>query len=155
MNEAIPGAAIAPVVKTLLVQTSPAKAFEVFTAEIDRWWPRATHSVSQERTKLIVFECRIGGSIHEVSDDDAHFEWGRVMAWDPPHRVVFTWYPGREATADQQVEVRFDTEGPGTRVTLTHTGWEALGAHARAAREGYDHGWETVFTQCYGEACQS
>lgn len=151
MNETTPRIEHSPVVKSLVVHAPAHRAFDLFTGGIDRWWPRATHSISQERTKQVVFECRLGGSIHEISDEGTRFEWGRVLIWDPPHRAVFTWYPGRDADTAQQVEVRFETEGASTRVTLTHTGWEVLGEEAREIREGYDQGWETVFRKCYGE----
>jgi hypothetical protein len=155
MNEAMSGTGIEPVVKSLLVRTSAERAFDVFTAGIDRWWPRATHSVSREQAIQVVFESRHGGSIHEIREDGARFEWGRVTQWDPPRGVRFTWYPGREAASAQLVEVRFETVDAGTRVTLTHTGWEALGEDARTMRDNYDGGWDLVFTKCFGGAFPS
>jgi uncharacterized protein YndB with AHSA1/START domain len=58
--------------------------------------------------------------------------------------VRYTWYPDRTPESAQEIEVRFEREGSGTRLTLTHTGWERLGDQARKARRGYPIGWEYV-----------
>jgi hypothetical protein len=79
-----------------------------------------------------------------VWHDGTEKEWGRITAWDPPHRVRYTWYPDRTAESAQDIEVRFERVDSGTRLTLTHTGWERLGKEARKARRGYPIGWAYV-----------
>jgi len=153
MNEAPHRTAIPPIVKSLSVSLTPAVAFRLFTEGIDRWWPRATHSVSLERTRQVVFEDRVGGAVYEVRDDGARFEWGRVLAWDPPQGVRFSWYPGRDEATRQQVDVHFAPEGTGTRVTLVHGGWETLGERGSEVRGGYDTGWDLVLGEGYGRVC--
>lgn len=153
MNEATRGTTIAPIVKSLSVALPPAQAFDLFTVGIDRWWPRTIHSVSLERTRQVVFEGQPGGSVHEIRDDGARFEWGRILTWDPPRAVRFSWYPGRDEATQQEVEVSFAPEGTGTRVTLVHSGWETLGERGTEVRGGYDTGWDLVFGEGYGRLC--
>jgi uncharacterized protein YndB with AHSA1/START domain len=122
---------------------APADAFRRFTRELDRWWPRHTHSVAGERCEEVVFEEGVGGRIYERAGDQTR-EWGRVVEWEPPRRVVFTWHPGREPTTAQEVEVTFETVPTGTRVRLIHSGWETLGRAALETRARYEGGWATV-----------
>jgi uncharacterized protein YndB with AHSA1/START domain len=141
MNTSTP---LAPVVKSVETSRGVDDAFALFTRGIARWWPRHRHSVSQDRCTDVVLEPRVGGSLHEVRDDGETFAWGRVLAWDPPHRLVVSWHPGYEEARSTEVEVRFEPIAGGTRVTLEHRNWERLGADADATRGGYDQGWVGV-----------
>ena len=136
--------AIAPVHKTLVVNVSPERAFEVFTSEIGTWWPLSTHSIGEDKITEVVFEEQVGGRIFERHQDGGQGEWGRVLAWNPPTRFVMSWYPGHDAAQATELEVRFAAEGDGTRVDLEHRGWEILAERAQEAREGYDSGWGDV-----------
>ena len=69
---------------------------------------------------------------------------GRVLEYDSPRRVKVTWHPSREPDTAQEVELRFEPEGAGTRVELVSDKWEKWGANARRARKGYDVGWGYV-----------
>ena len=131
-----------PLVKTVEVPLDPGAAFELFTEGIARWWPLRTHSVGEDRAAAVVFESGVGGRIYETVDDGAEHEWGRVLEWDPPARVLYTWYPGRDETTAQKIEVTFIASGGGTQVQLVHTGWETLGDLAAAQRTNYDTGWD-------------
>ncbi len=71
--------------------------------------------------------------------------WGSVLVWQPPTRVAFSFHPGRDDKEAQTVEVSFSATPEGTRVILTHGGWEKLSANARQARDSYDQGWQPVF----------
>jgi uncharacterized protein YndB with AHSA1/START domain len=133
-----------PLVRTIAVRAQPEAAFRRFTAEIGTWWPLATHSVGQRNAQRVEMQPGLGGRIIETIDGSEPCVWGTIVAWDPPRRVAFTWHPGREPAAAQDVEVRFEPAGDGTRVTLTHTGWERLGEDARAARRAYPLGWTYV-----------
>lgn len=135
---------IAPVVRTVDVRWGRSEAFERFTAGIARWWPLQTHSVGQARARTVIFEGEVGGRLYEVDDDGATHTWGTVLEWDPPVRVRFTWHPAREPDCAQEVEVRFEEKSGGTRLVLTHTGWEVLGRKASKARFGYNIGWIPV-----------
>ncbi|MGH9368784.1 MAG: SRPBCC domain-containing protein, partial [Thermoanaerobaculia bacterium] len=145
---------IAPVRKAITVKRSVADTFEIFTARIGRWWPLLTHSISEQRAVDVVIEPRVGGELCEVRDDGERFPWGRVLAWEPPGRLVVTWHPGQDPAAATELEVRFSPVEGGTRVELEHRGWVKLGARAREVREGYDRGWESVFGKSFAEACR-
>lgn len=145
-------AALPPVRRTISVSWSQEEAFRRFTEGFASWWPGRSHSIGGERVTRIVFECRVGGRILEELDDGRRFQWGRLTAYDPPRRVAFSWHPSREEREAQDVEVRFDPEGPGTRVELISTGWERLGAKAKSARRGYDLGWGSVLAAYAGRA---
>ena len=128
--------------KTVLVDFAPAEAFELFTTRVSSWWPKESHSYGGDKVKEVVFEPRVGGTLYEVTDEGTA-PWGRITAWDPPHRLVMEWLivkcgglPGTE------VEVRFTPEGPGTRVELEHRGWER--AVDPSGRNNYDSGWDVV-----------
>jgi uncharacterized protein YndB with AHSA1/START domain len=144
---------ISPVRKSITVRRPVETAFEIFTARLGRWWPMLTHSISEARAVDVVIEPRVGGGLYEVRDDGERFYWGRVLAWEPPDRLVVTWHPGMEPALAQEVEVRFVPVDGGTRVELEHRGWAKLGAEARATRDGYNAGWESVFVKNFADAC--
>ena len=134
-----------PLRKRIFVRATPERAFRRFTEEMATWWPLGSHSVGQANSETVVFEGWVGGRIVERIRDGRECVWGTVTAWEPPHRVAFTWHPGRKAETAQDVEVRFTPEGSGTRAELTHTGFERLGPSlGRKARRGYPIGWEYV-----------
>lgn len=141
-----------PVVKTITVNQSVENAFHTFTEDFTRWWPLRDFSVSGERAARCFIEPRVGGMVAEERDDGSRFIWGKVLAWEPPARLVMTWHPGRKAEGAQEIEVTFHPVEDGTRVELRHTGWEKLGEHAEEVRKSYDGGWNTVFTKRYGAA---
>lgn len=140
---------IDPVVKTATVPQDPAAAFALFTTEFNRWWPRATHSVGLERAERVDFGDGVGGEIIETVADGTTTSWGTILAWDPPHRLCFSWHPGTDPATPTTVEVTFEAIGAdgGTLVVLTHSDWHQHPLGARM-REGYDVGWDTVFG-CY------
>ncbi len=106
-------------------------AFEVFTAEIDRWWRRGRKFRHAGATSsLIRLEPQVGGRLFESFDgpNGGHVvEVGQVRVWEPPTRLVFSWrnatFAPDEAT---EVEVEFKAQRSGTLVTVTHRGWSAL-----------------------------
>lgn len=139
-----------PLVKSVLVPWAPERAFTRFTAEMASWWPLRTHSVTGGRSVRCGIEPRVGGVVFEEAADGTRHVWGTVTAWEPPGRVAFTWHPARTPDTAQQVEVTFAPEGGGTRLVLTHTGWETLGRDAKKARRAYPLGW-TYVLNCYLE----
>src|SRR4051812_514878 len=126
------------VTKTVEVPMTPGEAVRLFTTGIDSWWPRSTHSVSQEHAARIAFETEEGGRIYEVADDGTEHEWGRVTTWDPPGRIVFSWYPSRGPETAQEIEMHFVATDTGTRLEFEHRGWEVMGE--RAAEMAADYG---------------
>jgi uncharacterized protein YndB with AHSA1/START domain len=130
--------------KSLVVNCSPERAFEVFTREIGTWWPLHKYSIGEDEITEVVFEEHVGGRVFERHADGGEGEWGRVVAWEPPGRFVMSWYPGRDASEATELEVSFSAEGDGTRVDLEHRGWEIFAADAQSPRESYDGGWASV-----------
>jgi uncharacterized protein YndB with AHSA1/START domain len=138
---------IEPVRKRIAVQAPPERAFAIFTEGIAGWWPLGTHSVGAERddvsAETVVFEGRVGGRLFERLTDGAEVDWGEVVVWEPPHRVVLTWHPGyADSSVASEIEVRFHAEGGGTRLDFEHRGWERLGERAQRTRDGYESGWD-------------
>ncbi|HUF54629.1 MAG TPA: SRPBCC family protein [Dehalococcoidia bacterium] len=144
----MPEASALAVRKSITVRAAPEKAFEVFTAGIERWWPRKTHSVSGERTAGVTMETREGGRVFETNDAGGEIEWGVVTSWEPPRQVAFTWHPGYDNPGNYtDIEVTFTADGEGTRMELVHTGWERLGDEAARSQRSYDGGWDYVLAQ--------
>jgi uncharacterized protein YndB with AHSA1/START domain len=130
--------------KSVEVDVPVEAAFRVFTEQAGSWWPLATKSVGQEEAEDLVFEPRVGGRVHERLRSGKEHEWGEILAWEPPERLVFTWHPGREQETSQEVEIRFSRSGEGTRLELEHRGWDRLVATADEIPEHYDSGWDEV-----------
>lgn len=133
-----------PVRRSVVVPLDTATAFHRFTGTFAEWWPRATHSIGGKLVHTITFDCHVGGQIVEELVDGRRYLWGRITAYDPPHRVAFTWHPSESEASAQDVEVLFHPHDTGTRVELISTGWERRGSKARRARRGYDVGWGSV-----------
>jgi uncharacterized protein YndB with AHSA1/START domain len=133
--------------KSIFVKRPVEAAFRHFTADVGRWWPlKEGFSFDRERAQEIVFEGRVGGRFFERYSDGEESLVGRVTAFEPPHRVAFTW---RQPSwnADTFVEVRFAAEADGTRVTLEHAGFEALTGTPPKLYESYSDGWSLILTR--------
>lgn len=81
-----------PVVVEQRVACAPEHAFRVWTERLDLWWPRDKSFAGPDRLARVVLEPGVGGRIHEVDLDGGTEEGGRVVAWEPPHRLAFTWH---------------------------------------------------------------
>jgi uncharacterized protein YndB with AHSA1/START domain len=132
-------AAAAQVHKQIIVEAPIERAFTVFTAQFGDFKPRE-HNLLDVPIAETVFEPKVGGHIYDRAEDGSECRWARVLAYEPPNRVVFSWDigPTWQLEADREnaseVEVRFVAEGPErTRVELEHRhidrhgpGWEAV-----------------------------
>jgi uncharacterized protein YndB with AHSA1/START domain len=131
-----------PLRKVIEVRVPPAEAFRLWTEAIGRWWPLASHSVGQADAVACVIEARTGGRIFETTRAGAEHLWGRITVFDRPHRLAFTWHPGRQPGDHTIVEVTFSPSGTGrTRLELAHSGWPV---DAGARRADYDRGWQAL-----------
>ena len=137
---------IAPVRETVRVNASAARAFEVFTSGLGRWWPR-DHGIGKLPMKQAVMETRLGGKWYEVAEDGSRADVGEIIVWEPPQRFVMTWDINSQwkpdTTVGSEVEVRFIAESAGvTRVELEHRRFEQMGAEGGAKMRGdVDRGW--------------
>ena len=144
---------VAPVRVSVTVRRPQAEVFRTFTHAMGSWWPLATHSIAADTFEgkvsvlKLVFEGRVGGRIYERMSDGREGDWGMVLVWDPPARVIFSWKPTLKPDAPTEVEVRFVPEGSETRVELEHRGWERLGDAGRELRRGYETGWPGVLAR--------
>jgi uncharacterized protein YndB with AHSA1/START domain len=127
-------------VRTSIIVDAPIdRAFSVFTADMGSWWP-AEHHILQAELAEMVFEPHVGGHIYDRGTDGSECHWARVLAYEPPHRVIFSWDISLEWKIEtdpdrtSEVEVRFTEESPGrTLVELEHRnigrhgdGWEGM-----------------------------
>ena len=135
---------LAPLHKSLTVNCDVEHAFRVFTDEIATWWPTSSHSIGGDKVETVVFEGRVDGRVYERQADGTAGEWGRVLVWEPPYRLVLAFYPGREPSESTEVEVRFTPDGDRTLLELEHRGWEIRGEKAPDVRASYDSGWDVV-----------
>ncbi len=142
---------IDPIVVSVDVRSTPERAFEAFAAGFADWWPVSTHSLSRSAATRCRLDATPGGTLEEQAPDGARHLWGTVESVEPGRRLRFTWHPGREPESAQWVDVEFVAAGAGTRVTLTHGGWEALGEIAPILRREYLSGWKHVLETVYSE----
>jgi uncharacterized protein YndB with AHSA1/START domain len=124
-------------------------AFETFTQDIGSWWNPDHHILEGELAEM-VFEPRVGGHVYDRGVDGSECRWARVLAYEPPDRLVISWDINlrwqREADAERtsEIEVRFTAEGPKrTRVELDHRNLERHGEGWEAMRDAVDSpgGW--------------
>lgn len=138
---------VAPVRKRILVKTSQARAFDVFAARFDTWWPRS-HHIGKADMKEAVIEPRLGGRWYEKGEDGSECEWGRVLAWEPPGRLLLSWNINSAFQPDEtirsEVEVRFTAASvQETLVELEHRICAADADNIRAAVDS-PQGWGTL-----------
>ncbi|CAL9351487.1 hypothetical protein SUDANB95_00472 [Actinosynnema sp. ALI-1.44] len=133
----------------VVVDAEVAQAFKTFTERFGDFKPRE-HNLMRTPIAETVFEPHVGGHVYDRATDGTECRWARVLAYEPPHRVVFSWDIGPQWTVEtdpaltSEVEVRFVAEAPGrTRVELEHRhldrhgpGWESVGEGV-----GGDGGW--------------
>ncbi|MBV9324687.1 MAG: SRPBCC family protein [Chloroflexi bacterium] len=137
-------------VRLQIVVAAPSeRAFRAFVEDFDRIKPRE-HSLIQAPIAETVFEPRVGGHIFDRGTDGSECRWARVLVYDPPRRIVFSWdiSPQWQIESDQsktsEVEVRFIPEAPDrTRVELEHRRLDRHGAGWETEREAIagDGGW--------------
>jgi uncharacterized protein YndB with AHSA1/START domain len=141
--------AVDPVRKSVVVGTGVERAFALFTNRFDAIKPRE-HNLLAVPIAETVFEPRVGGHIYDVGTDGSRCEWARVLVFEPPHRVVFSWDIGptwqleSDPAKTSEVEVRFIAESAErTRVVLEHRNLDRHGHGWEGLREGVrgDQGW--------------
>ena len=134
---------------SIVVEAPIERAFSVFTEGFDSFKPRE-HNLLEVDIAETVFEPRGGGRIYDRGIDGSECQWARVLAYEPPNRVVFSWdiSPHWQIESDpdktSEVEVRFVAESPQrTRVELEHRNLDRHGGGWEGVREGVhgDQGW--------------
>jgi uncharacterized protein YndB with AHSA1/START domain len=140
----------ASVRKSIEVDASIDRAFEVFTNGFGRWWPNS-YTIGKSPMKNAVIEPANGGRWYEIGEDGSECEWGEVLAWEPPSRLLLAWRIGADWQYRKEllteVEVRFVSIGENTtRVELEHRLLENMGDDAEGIRQTFDseHGWSGI-----------
>jgi len=128
------------------------RTFQVFTERVESWWPRA-YRLGESAWVDVVIEPHEGGRWYERGQDGNDCDWGRVLVWDPPLRLVLSWQIGVTFAAQSdpglasRVDVRFESDGPSrTNVTLVHSDFEKHGEGWESMRGGVAHegGWPGI-----------
>ncbi len=145
MNDVSQRIAPAAIRKTIEVKAPASRAFDVFASRMGDWWHKE-HSIAKGTTQAdVVIEPRAGGRWYEKGADGSEHSWGRVIAWEPPHRLVLAWQLTREFAYDPDfettVEVLFEERDGVTTVRFEHRDLERMGAGAVEALEQMDGGW--------------
>jgi uncharacterized protein YndB with AHSA1/START domain len=154
----------ATTVRTSVVVDAPIeRAFSVFTEGFGRFKP-PEHNLLGVEIAETVFEPRVGGHLYDRGVDGSECRWARVLVYEPPHRVVFSWDIDAawrvETDPDRtsEVDVRFVAETPErTRVDLEHRHLDRHGEGWEGVREGVgsDGGWPLYlqrFVALFGDA---
>jgi uncharacterized protein YndB with AHSA1/START domain len=138
--------------REVTVEVGIDRAFEVFTQRLDAWWPHDTHHIGP-LPAIAVLEAREGGRCYSLAEDGTQTDWGRVLAFDPPTRLVFAWLLRPDWTFEpdaaraSDVEVTFTAvSATRTHVVLTHAGFEryAGGGDAMHAQVDGAGGWSAL-----------
>lgn len=143
--------------REIIVEAPIDKAFAVFTRRFGDFKPRE-HNLLAAPIAETVFEPHVGGAIYDRATDGSECRWARVLAYEPPDRVVFSWDIGptwqleTEAENTSEVEVRFFADSPErTRVELKHRNLDRHGPGWESVRDGVadDAGWP-LYLERYG-----
>jgi uncharacterized protein YndB with AHSA1/START domain len=139
---------IAPILHKVQVKAPPERAFELFAARIAEWWPKG-NAIGKNPYVAIVIEPKPGGHWFERDAEGNETRWGKVLAWEPPARLLLAWQISTQWQYDPEllteVELTFDpAEGGGTLVTLEHRNLERFGTDAASHAGKLNGGWPVV-----------
>ena len=148
--------AIEAIRKTVWVDATAEDAFAVFTERIGRWWPLMNYHIGRSAAETVIIEPHAGGRWYERGQDGSECQWGKVLVWEPPHRLVLAWQISAQWQFDPavvtEIELRFVEEAGCTRLDFEHRKLEALGAAAPVIRKGLNGGWPTMLERFVQEA---
>lgn len=135
----------APIRKEIIVRASQGKTFELFTSRMSQWWFPG-NGIGASPFKEIVLEPRKGGRWFERAEDGTETNWGDVLEWEPPSRVLLAWrIDGKwkfDPRLETTLEISFENAGANTtRVLLEHRNLDRLGEAGLKAAEAMDGGW--------------
>jgi uncharacterized protein YndB with AHSA1/START domain len=147
---------IAPIVKSVTVPLPPERAFALFTEHMDRWWKPDMHVGATPYAALVV-EPREGGRWFERDAEGRETQWGTVLAWEPPHRLLLGWQLNARFQYDPdfltEVELTFRDHADGAEVRLEHRQLERFGDDGARLALGINDGWGTLMAR-YAECAK-
>jgi uncharacterized protein YndB with AHSA1/START domain len=134
--------------KQLIVEAPAERAYRVFAQSMGTWWPKS-HHIGKSPLRDCVVEPRVGGRWYEVCEDGSECDWGKVLVWDPPRRLVLAWQLDAQFTYDPafstEVEVTFTVLAPTrTRVDFEHRQLERFGDTADRLFKDMGDGWGQI-----------
>src|SRR5499427_1389238 len=129
--------------KLIKVQAPQEVAWQVFTGQMGTWWPLAVYKIGKAAAVDAIIEPRVGGRWYERGDDGSTCDWGSVLSWEPPSRLVLSWDINADWQFDPdlktEIEVRFIAVGQdATRVELEHRRLDRYGARRDEMRTIFD-----------------
>jgi uncharacterized protein YndB with AHSA1/START domain len=129
--------------KTVTVQAPLAVAWKVFTEKMGTWWPLAVYKIGKANAVDAIIEPHVGGRWYERGDDGSTCQWGSVLSWEPPSRLVLSWDIDANWQYDPdlktEIEVRFIAQGSAsTRVELEHRKLDRFGARRDEMRRIFE-----------------
>jgi DNA-binding transcriptional ArsR family regulator/uncharacterized protein YndB with AHSA1/START domain len=132
------------VTKSIVVAVPRVQAFEFFIRQ-EVWWPVQTHHLAEPPGETVILEPFVGGRWFERWHDGRECDWGTVLVWEPPRRIVVTWQIGAgwvyepDPARASEIEVRFLAESQQrTRIEFEHRHLERYGAQAERMRSVLD-----------------
>lgn len=129
--------------KALHVKAPREIAWRVFTEKMGTWWPLAQYKIGKAKAVDAIVEPRVGGRWYERGEDGTTCDWGRVLVWEPPARLVLTWDIDanfqHDPSLNTEIEVQFIALRPDeTRVELEHRRLDRYGARRDEMRRIFD-----------------
>jgi len=136
---------IEPVRRSVRTKAAPARAFEIFTGQIGLWWPRGRTAGGKPHVDLLI-EPRVGGRWFERDADGVETDTGKVLAWEPPRRLILAWQLDARKQYDPdlitEVEITFSpADGGGTVVALEHRNLERFRTDPETWAAAIHRGW--------------
>lgn len=137
---------IGPVLASVEVSQQPTEAFELFALRIGDWWQG--DSIGDNPRVSLTIEPYAGGRWFETDASGNETAWGKVLAWDPPSRLLLAWELNSQFKPDSsvltEIELAFvPLASGGTRVSLEHRNLERFGADAERVATSIGQGWPT------------
>lgn len=140
-----------PIKYHLTVPVSAEQAFEVFVRGLDSWWPEE-YTWAGEGLERIAIVPEKNGRCYERGPHGFECDWGRVLRYDPPHSIVFSWQidpdrvPQPNPEKASEIEILFEDNGSDTEITFIHRNFEKHGENAESYKEALSspRGWPYI-----------
>lgn len=137
----------------LFVPATPRQAYKAFTEGMADWWVKEYTWSGPDTLVDIGIEPRKDGMAYEIGPHGFRVDWGRVLIWEPPRRLVFTWQIGPDRTPvpdpakASEIDARFEPEADGTRVEVEHRHFDRHGEAAEGYLRALSAGWRELLAR--------